>query len=592
MQERVSGNTKAEIYAFDFRARTDDETNRKGVASIWLSSLVGDDGEELRDDIGGFLDLILEKSEKRNICLYCFDLGFHWSFIIYELFARGYLYARRLRKDSVKKFNVFCTNNASVVYSAMIKTSKSRGIIFFKDLKQVYAGYKSLDAMAKSFRSSREFFFDDLEKKHEPGQEATAEEKRNCISRAGFVFDVLKKQEDDHAFFQSFTLASYSLRKAILRAFGHLKSPYMAYRSPKMYPRIIDPEEKEALTASKKGGLTGPTIRAIDEGFEIKQRCFVIDRTQSYPSEMLLSKSPRGRGVKFSGFQAGGGIRLYQVQINSYDGVKMHSVPYLMQNHIHFMPYGVEPITLWLWEWEYFLMFDCYINLDCEVLGGYLYKRGVCPFGRYVAENQEKRKACEAQGDYIQAAHYKALNVTIYGKLIQRDSKDTITQSMDEETGLTITEKKAREEERESSYVYLPEGSAIPSLARFHLMELAGEFGYQNIVYVETDSLIVLENEHTKKVLASMQLKKDLGYWHLEAVALEAYFPMAKRYKYKTEDGCAVVKGAGIDSAAFIGEYDSIKITDTKIIMRQKKPAKGGTLLIKITKRLKGENEE
>lgn len=592
MIERVSGNTKAEIFAFDFRARTDEKTNEGGVASIWLSSIVGDDTTETRKNIKDFLDLIIERSAKQNVCLYCFDLAFHWSFLAYELFDRGYCHARRMRKDSVKKFNVFCTSNASTVYSAMIKVSKGHGIIFLKDLKQVYAGYKSLDEMAKSFKSDRPFFPDDLEKEHPEGAEPTENEKSNSVSRSSFIFDVLKAQEKDAAFFQAFTLASYSLRRAILHAFGHLKSPYMAYRSQKMYPRITDEDEKKALIASKKGGLTGPTIAAIDRGFQINQRCFVIDRTQSYPSEMKESKLPRGTGTLFDGFDTGGGIRLFYVQINSFDGVRIHSIPVLMQGHLHFMPPGSPPIRIWIWEWEYYQAFSCYINLDCEVLGGYLYREGRCPFGPYVEENQRIRNEFEAKGDFIQAAHYKALNVTIYGKLIQRDSKETITQTLDEETGLTVTERKEREEARESSYVYLPAGSAIPSLARWHLIKLAKRFGYENVVYVETDSLIVLENEHTKEVLASLDLNKQLGHWHLESVALEAYFPMAKRYKYKTEDGRAVVKGAGIDSSAFSGLYDEIKITDTEIEMRQKKAAPGGTLLIKVRKKLKGERKD
>ena len=592
MQERVSGNTKAEIFAFDFRARTDDKTNQAEVASIWLASMIGEGFEEIRLNIKDFVDLIIEQSAKRNICLYCFDLGFHWSFISCELFSRGYEFAPRIRKDSQKKFNVFCTSQASVVYSAMVRPSRGRGTIFFKDLKQVYAGYKSLKDMAKSFKSGRVFHDDDLEKEHKEGEMPTEEERVNSLSRSGFVFDVLFRQREDPAFFQSFTLASYSLRRAINRAFGHLRAPYMAYRSPKMYPLIDDEEEKAALLASKKGGLTGPTVRAIDLGHEIKQRCFIIDRTQSYPSEMRFSKLPRGKGEKFEGFQIGGGIRLYYVKINSFDAVKIHSIPALMQAHLHYLPTEADPVFLWIWEWEYFQAFSCYVNLKAEVLGGYLYRAGVCPFGKYVEENQAERKKCEAAGDFIQAAHYKALNVTIYGKLIQRASKEQISQTFDEETGMTNTEKKQREEEKESSYVYLPGGSAIPSLARWHLIKLAKEFGYENVVYIETDSLIVIENEHTKAVLDSMELKKDLGYWHLEAVATEAYFPMAKRYKYKTEDGRAVVKGAGIDSEVFVGDYESIKITNTEITMRQKKPAKGGTLLVKITKKLKGERED
>lgn len=592
MKERISGNTKAEILAFDFRARTDDVTNMSGIASIWLAGIVGDGLEATFNAIDEFVDYIIERSKDGNICLYCFDLGFHWSFIVYDLFRRGYTYTKRFRKDSVKKFNIFCTSGASVVYSAMIRTSKNGGIIFFKDLKQVYAGFKSIEQMAQSFRSAREFFPDDLEKEHPCGEKPTHKEITNCISRAGFVFDVLKRQENDPAFFQAFTLASYSVRKAILSAFGHLKSPYMAYRSKKMCPAITDEEEMAALKASIKGGLTGPTIKAIDMGYNINQRLFVLDRTQSYPSEMRFSQLPRGQGEKFEGFKIGGGVRLYHCLIKSFDGVKFHSLPALMQSHMHFMPYGEEPIELWLWEWEYYFAYSCYVNLDCEVLGGYLYKAGRCPFGHYVEENQEKRKQFEAQGDYIQAAHLKALNVSLYGKLIQRPSKEIITQSLDEETGLAITDRKAREEEKESSYAYPPDGSAIPSLARWHLCLLAQEFDFDNVVYVETDCLIVIANEHTEAVLKSLELKKELGFWHMQDTAIKAYFPMAKRYKYQTEEGKTVVKGAGIDPAAFFGDYGEIKITDTTITMRQKRPAKGGTLLIKITKKLKGlENE-
>ena len=588
MRERISGNTKAEIYAFDFRARTDDATNESGVASVWLYSIQGDETDEIGGSVSAFVDWILEKSKKGNICLYCFDLGFHWSFVVYELFDRGFEFTKRLRKDSIKKFNSFCRGGATIVYSSMIKASKAHGYIFFKDLKQVYAGFKSVEEMAKSFHSDRPFFPDDLEKAHPEGERPTEEEAANCKSRAGFVFDVLKRQEEDPTFFQSFTLASHSVRRAIHAAFGHLRSPYMAYRSQKMFPRITDPDEKAALRASIKGGLTGPTIRAIDMGFNIEARLFVLDRTQSYPSEMKFSKLPRGQGQRFEGYKVGGGIRLYECQINGFDGVRFHSIPALMQGHIHFMPEGSDPIRLWLWEWEYFQAFACYINLNIEVLGGYLYKKGICPFGSYVEKNQEERREFEKRGDHIQAAHLKALNVSLYGKLIQRESKDTTAQAFDEESGMAITESKERKEEKESSYNYLPAGSAIPSLARWHLVQLAQKFGFENIVYVETDSLIVIANPKTEAVLGSMELKKELGFWHMEATAVKAYFPMAKRYKYETEEGEVVVKGAGIDSHAFQGDYEQVKITGAVVEMRQKKPAKGGTLLIKIRKRLKG----
>ena len=587
MKERISGNTRAEIYGFDFRPRTDEKTNMGGEASIWLASLTGENGGETFAGIEGFVDTIIDLSQKGNICLYCFDLALHWSFIYYDLLRRGYRFVKRVRKDQEKVFSAFGSRNASTLFSAMIRPSK-RSVIFFKDLKQVYAGFSSLYDMAQAFKSERPFFPDDLEKEHAKGEEPTEEERENCLSRSGFVFDVLKRQEGDPAFFQAFTLASYSMKRAILRAFGWCKAPYAVFRSKKMYPRTKDPDEITALRCSIKGGLTGPTIAAIDRGYEIHDEIFVIDRTQSYPTEMRYSKMPRGLGEPFEGFQI---IKksccLYHVLIKSFDAVKIHSIPALMQGHIHFMPEGSDPIELWLWEWEYWAAFSCYINLKAEVLGGYAYKLGVCPFGQYVEENQAQRAKLEDEGDHIQAAHLKALNVSIYGKLIQKNSKETFTLETDEE-GVMTTGLSERDEEKEAAYIYLPAGSAIPSLARYHLIELAQKFGYENVLYVETDSLIVLANDKTKAVLNDMDLCKELGHWHLEAFAKRAYFPMAKRYKYETLDGRVVVKGAGIGVDAFKGlSFDEAKITGSKVEQRVKKRAKGGTLLIKMQKKLK-----
>lgn len=588
MREKINGNTVATIYSFDFRTRQDDETLESENASIWLASIIGDETVLDFYTIDSFLDGLFELSKKENICLYCFDLAFHWSYIFYGLLRKGFQFTKRFTKTSQNCFSAFGTEHASVVYSASIKKNKSSGSIYFKDIKQVYAGYKSLEEMSSSFKSERVFYPDDLEKKHPENEKPTIEEHANCEARAGFIFDVLKRQEDDAEFFRAFTLASHSIKAAIRYGFRKLRNPFAAYRSQRMYPRIEDETQNDALRQSIKGGLTGPTIAAIDAGYNIEKTMFIIDRTQSYPSEMNSSILPRGCGEHFDGIELGPHIYLYHVRIDSFDFVKIHSLPILMQNHVHFMPEGSEPIFMWLWDWEYWLAFKCYAGLKATVIEGYRYGRGKCPFWEYVAMNQEKRKALEAKGDHIGAAHIKALNVSIYGKLIQRNSKERILQKVDEETGVLDTETEERKKEKEATYIYLPTGSAIPSLSRYHMIKTAEKFGFENVMYIETDSLIILDNEKTRAVLATMELSNDLNHWHLETFIKEAYFPMAKRYKYLKEDGTAVVKGAGVDVSAFSSSgYESIKITGSKVTMRMKKKARGGTLLVKITKNLK-----
>lgn len=587
MRVRVNGNSKATIYAFDFRTRQDDKTIESGKASIWLATIKGDEFEAFYYSMEEFIEGIFSLSKNESCCFYCFDLGFHWSYIFYGLMIKGFKFTKRMRANSEKAFSAFGTSHASKVYTAMVKSEAKGGICYFKDLNAVYAGYKSLEQMAEGFKSTRRFFPDDLEKEHKKGQKITEEERGNALSRASFIFDVLKRQEDNPEFFRALTLASYSVKAAIKHAFGWCRNPYAAYRSKKMCPVIEDEYERTALNCSKKGGLAGPTIAAIDRGFKVDEKLFVIDRTQSYGSEMKLSKLPRGVGMHFEGFEiVPGCIHLYHVNIISFDGAKIHSLPDLMQMHLHFMPEGSEKISLWIWEWEYWQAFGCYINLKMDVLEGYAYRKGIFPFGSYIEKNQEERRKLEEEGDFIGAAHLKALNVSLYGKLIQKPSTERINQIEDDQ-GMLDTETEEREEEKRANYAYEPDGAAIPALARYHLIKQAKKFGYENVLYVETDSLIVLYNEHTKAVLDSMELSKELGHWHIEAFARRAYFPMAKRYKYEKEDGETVVKGAGLDTKLFSKDYEEAKITGTTIEMRQKKRAKGGTLLVKVQKKLK-----
>lgn len=600
MRERIAGNVKAEILTFDFRCRSDDITIKNDIASIWLASLTDENGAQFFNNIQDFTAAILKRAEKYNICLYCFDLGFHWSFIFYELIRLNFKYVRRVTKASENVFSAFGTSSATLVYSACIRGKKTGGTIYFKDLQNVYTGYKNLDEMAASFKSDRPFYPDDHAKEHPEGGRPSKKEMDNCASRSGFIFDVLKKQSGDPRFFQSFTLASYSMKTAIYEAFERLKrpgrpyAPFAVYRSSRMFPRTKDKKEIEALRASIFGGLTGPTIEAIDRGKLIEGKILAIDKTQAYPAEMAYSKLPRGIGEKFDGYKGieHGKAHLFHLKINSFAGVKIHSIPYLMQKRKHFMMKGEEPIYLWVWEWEYYLMFACYVKLDCEILGGYSYAMGKSPFASYILKNQQKRNELEAAGDNVAAAHHKYLNVCLYGKLIQKDSTEIVEQTTDED-GIITTKIMKREEAKEAAYIYLPAGSAIPSLARCANIRKALEFGPHNVFYIETDALMIADNEETRAVLDKMDLSHDLGHYHLEACVRRAYFPMAKRYKYELESGEVVVKGAGItlDSLGKGKGFDDVKLEDVTIEMRQKKKAYGGTILIRVKKKLRRKRE-
>ena len=85
------------------------------------------------------------------------------------------------------------------------------------------------------------------------------------------------------------------------------------------------------------------------------------------------------------------------------------------------------------------------------------------------------------------------------------------------------------------------------------LIETALKFGWENILYFDTDSIYCLANDFTKKVLYSeINLNDELGGWELEKVAMRSQFTAPKRYKLeiKPKDGESphtIIKAGGIN---------------------------------------------
>ena len=83
------------------------------------------------------------------------------------------------------------------------------------------------------------------------------------------------------------------------------------------------------------------------------------------------------------------------------------------------------------------------------------------------------------------------------------------------------------------------------------LIETALKFGWENILYFDTDSIFCLYNDHTKKVLETqINLKDELGGWAVEEICERAQFTAPKRYKLEVKDGDELkttIKAGGIN---------------------------------------------
>ena len=154
-------------------------------------------------------------------------------------------------------------------------------------------------------------------------------------------------------------------------------------------------------------------------------------------------------------------------------------------------------------------------------------------------------------------------------------------------------------------YTYLPVGSAIPARSRCRLIELALKYGVDNVLYVDTDSIFFIWNEHTKDVWENGTNKnKELVGWGWEEMIDKAQFTAPKRYKLISEN-ITTIKAGGINFDDFkenahneeyakyieMGmshkealanihlEYEEVNIVNSSFKVQRAYRVKGGTII-------------
>ena len=98
-----------------------------------------------------------------------------------------------------------------------------------------------------------------------------------------------------------------------------------------------------------------------------------------------------------------------------------------------------------------------------------------------------------------------------------------------------------------AKYTYIPIASCISAYSRKCLCDTALKFGWENILYFDTDSIFMIMNDHTLKVWSTINQEDFLGGWAIEDISDKGQFTSAKRYKLLTEEGEAVIKAGGIN---------------------------------------------
>ena len=602
------GRKTFRIYAFDVESNNDKWSVEHKETAIWLASFIDETNQpfEMRNffrNIPDFLDMLEKESSKKivngkrpinNIAIYIYNLSFEWSFLLPELLKRGIKWKERIdwKKDSYC-FSTVSTKSVSSVWNVSLKFGLKSGEIIFRDLCKIFPS--GLRNIAKSFDLPTQKGEIDYEKdRRKPDYEITNEEYYYNFKDTRIIIDILLKLQDDKDFWKATSTASYSVSKLLKFAYPKSYKPLERYR--KDYPKL-GRTESDFLRKSVGGGITYATP---DYQFKDVYNIGHIDAHQMHPSQIVNHLFPFGYGEYHKGKPNFKHARRYCCHIKvSYSGVKLHSIIKLIGYEL------ASDFELWVWDFEIPTMKKCYIDLEIKYIDYYEYHVKKVPWADFCADNYAKRKIAKAKKDNFGIMYYKLLNNSgAYGKFLERPHEEVFENiiNADGKIDSIIHDKTKSEYEKQqkndlgqedcnATYTYLPYGSCIPAWSRVCLIETALKFGYQNIVYFDTDSIFYIKNDETDKVLKTLDTRDELGCWGVENDIKVGEFSASKRYKIteinpKTKKEETVIHMAGINFDNDNKDYFKTNIDDDDYIIQRIMRVKGGTIIVKEKKHI------
>ena len=558
------GRKKFELYAMDIETHNDEESIANRTTSMWLGCFINDKSKIEEEssyfyNIEEFLNRCEQLVSKRrktasetrpckNLAVFIYNLSFEWSFILPVLLELGFTFKADIEDEDEKVFNSVSTKSVSSVWQVQIKFSKKSGIVLLRDLAKLYGG--GLGNVAKAFKLPTQKGEIDYRLNRLHGHVVTPEEKEYCFKDTRIIIDILLEElkRGDKDFFKAVSMASYSMLKLLKRGFPRSCRPYKEFR--KLYPEL-GKEENEFVRNALSGGICYAT--KLFQFKEINEEVFCIDGHQMHPSQIYLKPHPYGYGEYFKGsptkfFKH---INICHIRV-SYDDVKIHSIIKLIGRNF------ADNTELYVFDFEIPTMRKCYVNLEIEFIDGYCYQSRFLPWREYVHENYIKRLEAKANGDAYNTLRYKLLNnAGAYGKFVERPHTEVFQNIINDEGIIDsiIVDKELSEDNPRlynARYTYVPLAS-IPAWSRVELIETALKFGWENVLYFDTDSIYCLANDFTKKVLYNdINLNDELGGWELEKVASRSQFTAPKRYKLEIkpkegEEPHTIIKAGGIN---------------------------------------------
>ena len=304
MEVRIN-RKKYKVFAFDIETHNDDESIKNKETSMWLGCLI-DDTHKIDDEDSYYynMDQVIDKLESlsnpkrrhgekkkpcKNICIYVYNLSFEFSFLLPIMLRRGFHFKETIEDDDEYCFNTISTHSVSSVWNINMKFSAKSGNIIFRDLAKIYGG--GLSNVAKAFNLPTQKGEIDYRLNRLHGWIPTREEKEYCFKDTRIIIDILEIMiaRNDRHFFNSMSMATYSMKMMIKFGWQRATKPYAEYR--KLYP-VLEKEETDFLRNAVSGGITYAPERWQFK--DIKQRIVHIDKNSMHPSSAYFNKFAYG----------------------------------------------------------------------------------------------------------------------------------------------------------------------------------------------------------------------------------------------------------------------------------------------------------
>ena len=604
MQVKI-GRKNYRVFAFDVESHNDDESIEKLETSIWLYSFIDsdskiDDPASYGYSIEEFLDRLEVETRKRyerrtrcgNLYIAVYNLSFEWSFILPVLLKRGFVWKPDIdpKQDDGLFFNSVTNVSCASVWEGKLYFGKGHGVAVFRDVAKLYPG--GLRKVAKHFNLPTQKGDIDYKTNRLHGWHVTREEKEYCYKDTRILIDICERmaKDGDTLFFKSLSAASYASANMVKAGWPRSYRPMERFRE--RYPHLPK-EEDEFIRKGTSGGITYVVPR-----YQFKEvgKILHIDMHQAHPTSAYLNYFPKGKGTYFKGKPPRGMISICHVKV-SYSWVKLHSVIKLIGKE-----FGIDE-ELYLWTFEIPTLKKCYQGLEIEYIDGYAYEVGRLPWRKFYDENFKLREEAKAKGDNLESVRRKTLNNSSYGKLLEHGHTVELENTIADDFSITSIKHETEEDDLpefyyEAKYTYLPIGSCIPAYTRVRLIETALLFGYENVVYFDTDSIFVVDTPSTRRALKKINLKDELGGWGIENDIVKGQFTAPKRYKIvEDQDGkkVPVIHTAGFnfykrdkDGKLILDEHDNpitpdyedVDVVSGKYDIQGTMKVKGGTLVV------------